>query len=309
MNTDVQMIETNGIVLEVERTRPAPGDANNKLALCLHGFPEHAHSWRHQVPLLSELGYEVWAPNLRGYGRSSRPPQVSDYAIETLVADVAGLIDAAGHEETVLIAHDWGGVIAWVFAMQKTRPLDRLIVLAAPHPTTFSSSLRHLSQLRRSWYVLFFQLPWLPEWVARHSDAGKLIRDSASFPERFSDEDLRPYREQARQPGAAEAMIHYYRALVRGGGMRRLRRLGTPMIETPTLLLYGEEDVALGLETIAGVETHVRDLTLRTLPRVSHWIQQDVPEVTNEMLRAYLEGRPVPALTWEARLAPPDEGS
>lgn len=306
MSGESQFIEANGMVFEVTRSRPAPGEANHKLALCLHGFPEHAHSWRHQVPLLTELGYEVWVPNLRGYGRSSRPRGVSDYAIEALMDDVAGLIDAAGKSEVVLIAHDWGGVIAWYFAIRRLRPLEKLIILAAPHPATGLRALRSARQLLRSWYVFFFQIPALPEWLVRRGDAGELIRDTASFPERFGTADLAIYRDQAREPGAAEAMIHYYRALVRGGGLRRQRRLGIPRIDTPTLLLYGEEDQALGLETIRGVEEHVRDLTLRTLPRVSHWIQQDVPEVTNAMIRAYLESEPVPELHWEAQLRTPE---
>ena len=105
-----------------------------QLALCLHGFPEHSFSWRHQLPMLAELGYLAWAPNLRGYGRSSRPEGMEAYGIENLMTDVADLIDASGCRETVLIAHDWGAVIAWYFAMRRIRPLSKLIILNVPHP-------------------------------------------------------------------------------------------------------------------------------------------------------------------------------
>ena len=300
--SETKMIEANRVAFEVEILRPAPGEANHKLALCLHGFPEHAHAWRHQLPMLAELGYEVWAPNLRGYGNSSRPPAVADYAIEVLMDDVAGLIDAAGRDEVVLIAHDWGGVIAWYFAMRRLRPLAKLIILAAPHPVPALRALRQWQQLKRSWYVFFFQLPGVPEWFVRRSNAKSMIEATAANPQNFGEEDLAVFREQMRRPGAASAMIHYYRALVRGGGAWRQRRLGYPPIEIPTLLLFGEKDVALSLETVRGTEEVVTNLTLRTLPRVSHWIQQDVPEVTNTMIRAFLEDKTVPTLRWEAIL-------
>lgn len=302
MSVETKIVEANRMAFEVAILRPGPGEAKQQLALCLHGFPEHAHAWRHQLPMLAGLGYEVWAPNLRGYGNSSRPPDVADYAIEALLEDVAGLIDASGYREVTLIAHDWGGVIAWYFAMRKLRPLTKLVVLAAPHPAPAMRALRSAAQLRKSWYVFFFQLPGLPEWFLRRSDPGALIRDTALYPEHFRDEDLKVFRDNTRRPGAAAAMINYYRAMLRGGGARRQQKLGYPQIETPTLLVYGEEDLALGLETLRGTEEFVADLTLRTLPRVSHWIQQDVPEIANAMIQAFLEGRRVPELRWEAVL-------
>ncbi len=301
MPVDTTFIEANGLTFEVDRLRPDPETANGKLALCLHGFPEHAHAWRHQLPMLGELGYEVWAPNLRGYGKSSCPQAVADYAIEALMDDVAGLIDASGYDEVSLVAHDWGGVIAWYFATRRLRPLERLVVLAAPHPVPAMKALGLPRQLRKSWYVFFFQLPGLPEWLLRRGDPGELMRETALYPERFSDADCQVYRDNARRPGGARAMIHYYRALVRGGAWRQ-RKLGFPVIEVPTLLLYGEDDMALGPETVRGTDELVADLTLRMLPRVSHWIQQDVPEVANGMIRAFLLGKRVPELRWKAKL-------
>ncbi len=299
---ETRFVEANGLPFEVEIHRPPAGRANHKVALCLHGFPEHAHAWRHQLPMLADLGFEAWAPNLRGYGNSARPPAMRDYAIEALMGDVAGLIDATPFEDVVLIAHDWGGVIAWYFAMRRVRPLAKLVILAAPHPKPALRAMRHPRQIARSWYVFFFQLPGLPEWFLRRSDPAAMIRKHATFPERFSADDLAVFRDNARRPGAAAAMIHYYRALLWGGGALRQHRLGYPVIETPTLLLFGEEDVALTLETVRGTEEVVRNLTLRTLPRVSHWIQQDLPDETNAMIRAFLGEERVPELRWEARL-------
>ena len=269
-----------------------------RLALCLHGFPEHAYSWRHQMPLLARLGYQVWAPNLRGYGNSSRPLRMQDYAIEELLEDIAELIDASGCKETVLIGHDWGAVIAWLFAIRKRRPLERLVIMNVPHPAVMEATLRKSrEQMWRSWYVLFFQLPAVPEFLMKlrgPDKIGEMFRRTSERPAAFSDEDVKVYVENISHPGAFSAMINYYRAVVRGGGAKRQRRLGYPVIETPTLMIWGEEDIALSRETTLGTEKYVSRLTLRYLPGVSHWVQQEEPQTVNEMLEAYLTDARVP---------------
>lgn len=267
----------------------------DRLALCLHGFPETWFSWRHQMPHLAALGYRVWAPDLRGYGESDRPLRLEDYAIERLLEDVANLIDAAGPRETMLLAHDWGAVIAWYFAMRKLRPLSRLVILNVPHPAPMARELRHWRQLRRSWYGAFFQIPWLPDRIlaARGARAvGQAMLRSSCDPSRFPKEVLDVYRRAASTPGATTAMLHYYRALVRGGGARRQQKLGFPVIDVPTLMVWGEEDVALTKETTFGTGDYVRDLTIRYLPGVSHWVQQEAPERVNALLEAWLTGKP-----------------
>jgi len=292
-------VQANGLRFHVASC----GDGD-RLALCLHGFPECWYSWRHQIPLLARLGYRVWAPDLRGYGESERPPRVADYAIEHLLDDVGGLIDASGARSTLLIGHDWGGVIAWYFALRRVRPLDRLVVMNLPHPAIMERALRTWRQLRRSWYVLFFQIPRLPEALLRargYHAIGEAFRRTAVDPSRFPDEALQVFRASAARPGALTAMLNYYRALVRGGSGERQRALGYPVIDTPTLFLWGDEDTALGKETTEGTEQYVSDLTLRHLPRVSHWIQQEAPEMVNAMLEAWLTGRPVPEAAELAR--------
>jgi pimeloyl-ACP methyl ester carboxylesterase len=287
-----ESVRANGLRFHVA----ACGDGE-RLALCLHGFPECWYSWRFQLPLLARLGYRAWAPDLRGYGETDRPPHVRDYAIERLMEDVAGLIDASRASATTLLAHDWGAIVAWYFAMRRLRPLDRLVIMNVPHPAVGERAMRTLRQLRKSWYVFLFQLPWLPEraLAARHYRAiGEAFRTMAVDKTRFPDEVLAVYRENAARPGALTAMINYYRALVRGGGAARQRKLGYPVIDTPTLMIWGEQDIALGKETTYGTERYVHDLTLRYLPNASHWVQQDAPETVNAMLEAWLSGRPVP---------------
>jgi len=296
-----EFVEANRLRFEVDMC-----GEGERLALCLHGFPEHSFSWRHQLPMLADLGYRAWAPNLRGYGHSSRPEGVAAYGIDHLMADVAGLIDAAGCRETVLIAHDWGAVIAWFFAMRRLRPLSRLVICNVPHPVPARAAMSgNVAQLRKSWYILFFQIPWLPEQLLGRNGAravGEAIRGSSVHPERFPDEVIAVYQRNAAQAGALTAMINYYRALVRGGGARRQREAGYPLIDAPTLMVWGEEDVALTKETTFGTEAYVRDLTVRYLPRVSHWVQQEAPEIVNPMIKAFLMGEAVPHLRWEPRL-------
>jgi len=291
---DHRFVEANGLRFHV-----AECGSGDKLALLLHGFPECWYSWRRQMPMLARLGYRAWAPDLRGYGRSERPARMEDYAIEKLVEDVAGLIDAAPARETVLIAHDWGGIIAWAFAMRRLRPLTKLVVMNLPHPACFQREFRKWRQFRRSWYALLFQLPRLPEALLRARDyraIGEAFRSSAIDKSRFPDEVLQIYRENAARPGALKAMVDYYRAFGRGGGGARQRARGYPLIDIPTLLLWGEEDVALCRETTLGTEAYVPNLTLRYLPRVSHWVQQEAPEVVNAMLEAFLTDQPVPEM-------------
>lgn len=288
-------VAANGLEFEVATCGNGP-----RFALLLHGFPECNHSWRHQLPMLAEMGYTAWAPNLRGYGGTTRPERVRDYSMRHLVDDVAGLIDAAGGEETLLVGHDWGGAIAWVFALARIRPLERFIVMNLPHPLRFRQGLKTLAQLRRSWYIFFFQIPWLPEAVLGVDGARRvsgMIRGSAVRKDRFPGEDLEVYRRNAAQPGAIKAMLAYYRAYLRYPMDRNLARSIHQTLETPTLMLWGEEDTALGRELTVGTDELVSDLTLRYLPGVSHWVQQEAPETVNAMIEAWLEGRDVPQVT------------
>lgn len=286
---DMQLVQTKGLRFEV-----AVAGEGERLALLLHGFPECAYSWRHQIPLLARLGYRVWAPNLRGYGASERPEGVAEYTIDKLEQDVADLIDASGAKHVTLVAHDWGAVIAWTFAMGGLRPLDRLVIMNVPHPACFERGIRTLRQLRRSWYIFFFQIPWLPETLiaARGYEAiERSFRGMAVDKSRFPDEVIDVYKKNAAEPGALTAMVSYYRAIPRSTRIQRAR--GYPKIEVPTLMVWGEQDAALGKELTYGTDEYVSDLTLRYLPGVSHWVQQEAPERVNAILEAWLTGKPV----------------
>ena len=279
-----RMIHANGIDFELAET-----GSGDRLALCLHGFPELNFSWRYQMPLLAARGWRVWAPNLRGYGASSRPDGVRAYGLDHLLDDVAALIDASGAREVMIVAHDWGAIIAWAFAIRKLRPIRQLVIMNVPHPMVAVREIRRWEQLKRSWYVFFFQLPWLPEWAFGRNHAAairKAFVGMAVDKTRFPPAVLDIYASAAQRPGALRAMINFYRALLR---YPRVVDLGDGRVDVPVLMVWGEEDSALGIGCTRGTEAWVDDLTLKRLPGVSHWVQQEAPEATNAALEVFVQ--------------------
>jgi epoxide hydrolase 4 len=276
-------VEANGLTFACDEM--GTGDA---VALCLHGFPESRFSWRHQLPVLARAGWRAVAPDMRGYGDTSRPIEKQAYAMDHLVADAAALFDAYAARRRLLVAHDWGALIAWTFAMRQVRPLDGLIIMNVPHPEIFRTVLqRSWRQKARSWYVAFFQLPVLPE-LALTAFHARAVRDAflgmAIDKSAFPADVLDHYCKNALRPGATTAMVNYYRA--------NFGLLGadaaSPAIETPTLMIWGEEDTALGLELTEGYGPYVRDFELKRLPKVSHWVQQEAPSAVNAHMSDWL---------------------
>ena len=291
-DTSTIRVLANDITFEV-----ATAGAGQRLALLLHGFPEHAFSWRFQMPLLARMGYRVWAPNLRGYGGTDTPRGLAAYRTELLVKDVAGLIRAAGAQETMLVGHDWGGWLAWLLAMQYPELIQRLVVLNEPHPACFLREFKWPPQFFRSWYMLFFQVPVLPEFllgIRQGRVIAKSIRWTAADTSRFPDDVIEVYRRNAVRPGGLNAMLNWYRGLFRGGGLRRSRDRGFPTIQTPTLFIWGDADRFFRAGTMHGIEQYAPNLTFRALPGVSHWVQQEAPEEVNVILEAWLLGKSVP---------------
>ncbi|MBU2135946.1 MAG: alpha/beta hydrolase [Alphaproteobacteria bacterium] len=285
MTITTRTIEANGFAFAVDEA--GQGD---RLALCLHGFPESRFSWRAQMPVLAGLGYRVWAPDLRGYGETEPKPQdVDSYRMERLLEDVAALIDVAGAREVMLVAHDWGAAVAWTFAARKVRPLSRLVIMNVPHPAVFAQVLRRSpKQMLRSWYMAFFQIPGLPERMLLANDARAIRRafsGMAKDKSRFPDAVLDRYSADAQRPGALTGMINWYRAAARHPDFMR-----DPWakIEIPTLVIWGEADAALGLETLEGTDAFVADLQIKRLPGVSHWVQQEAPEAVNALMADWL---------------------
>lgn len=258
------------------------------LVLLLHGFPELWLAWRKQIPALAASGFRAVAPDLRGYNLSEKPRGVASYRMEKLAGDVANLVRHLGYERTFLVGHDWGGAIAWCVPALHPGLVERLAILNAPHPVLFKRKLGTLAQARRSSYVFFFQLPFLPERsLTRHRAGflkGMLRRDPVTSGA-FSPEEIEAYREAFLRPGAATAAINYYRAAFRGG--TRIPGFRRSLDGVPTLVLWGERDRYLGPELLDGLDALVPDLRLVRIPDASHWLPSDAPDLVNAELTAF----------------------
>jgi pimeloyl-ACP methyl ester carboxylesterase len=266
-----------------------PGDA--PLCLLLHGFPEFWYAWRHQIPVLRDAGDRVVAPDLRGYNLSGKPPGVASYRLEVLCADVEQLIAELGHNDAVLIGHDWGGLIAWHYAMRRPQTIRRLVVMNCPHPGHQLAMMASPRQLRKSWYMLFFQLPWLPERWAKRSGFSALRRVFRYDPQRrdaFSDEDIDRY-VAAFSAGGMKYPMHYYRALLRRNPFDAHKQLRP--IDVPTQVIWGAADSALGLEYAEPPAKWVWDLRMDVIDDASHWVHADRPEKVNALLLDFLGAR------------------
>ncbi len=258
------------------------------LVVLLHGFPEFWYSWRFQIPVLAEHGYRVVAPDLRGYNKTEKPK--SGYDIPTLLRDIAGLIEGLGEERAIIVGHDCGGVLAWQFAIDYPQMTERLIVLNAPHPWAMQRELRTPAQLRKSWYIFAFQVPWLPEYLLGRDHAqaiGRMLYASALQKAAFPPDAIAKYQEAISKPGALKAALSYYRQFLRHGTRALSSR--TLRVDAPTLLVWGEQDVALGIELTHHLEEWVPDLRVRYLPESGHWVQQEQPEQVNRLLLEFLQ--------------------
>ena len=262
------------------------------LIILLHGFLEFWYTWRYQIPPLAEAGFRVIAPDMRGYNTSEKPIGVRSYRLETLVDDVVGLVRHAGESRAVITGDDWGGGIAWAVAIQRPDVVDKLIALNAPHPAAFLQELRTLEQMRRSWYMLFFQLPWLPEMAFRFGNYALIDRVLRRDPVRadaFSEDDIRQYKQAAAQPGALTAGVNYYRAAFRRNPIRAVRDLRRT-VHVPTLLVWGEQDRYLSPSLAERTKRWASNIRVERLPDASHWVQIDARERVSQLMTDFLHG-------------------
>ena len=255
------------------------------LVVLLHGFPEFWFSWRRQLPALAAAGFRAVALDQRGYNLSSKPRGLEHYRVERLARDVAQTIAhfghqqaAAGHEQASVIGHDWGGGVAWAFAMRYPERLHKLAIIDAPHPLTFAQHLRKPDQLRKSWYMFFFQLPWLPEAALRAGNFA-VVRRQLHAPE---------YVEALSRPGALTATINYYRALFRRG-LPALRAAARTPIHAPVLIIWGDRDAFLGPDLAEPPASLVPNRRVERLADVGHWPHLEQPERVNDLLTRFLK--------------------
>ncbi len=282
-------VDTNGVRLHVVQAGPETGP----LVLLLHGFPEFWYGWKAQIDVLAEAGYRVWAPDQRGYNLSDKPDGIDAYQLDTLVADVVGLIDAAGRQKAIIVGHDWGGIVAWWLAVSHPERVERLVILNVPHPAVTRTFIRQYpEQLLRSWYIAFFQLPVLPEWIMGINRSAMLARTlrTSSRPDTFSPNELEQYRTAWSQPGAVRSMINWYRALIR----RPLARRPSVRVTMPTLIIWGIHDQFLKRE-LAQASLRLCDDGRVEYLDTTHWVQHEAPQRVNELIKvftAYTLSRP-----------------
>jgi pimeloyl-ACP methyl ester carboxylesterase len=279
MKYEESYIETNGIRLHVMQAGPKSGPP----VILLHGFPEFWYGWRHQIPALVDAGYRVIVPDQRGYNLSDKPNGVKAYGVYELVNDIVGLIDSLDYEKVNLAGHDWGAVVAWTLAISNPKRLHRLSIINVPHPAVMSAFLRRdLEQLRRSWYVFSFQIPWLPERGLSANDwrgAERVLRGSGKI-HTFTKKDIKKYKEAWSQPNAMTSMINWYRAAFR-------YRPSMPKdwrVRVRTLMIWGMKDVALTYRMARPSMDYCDDGRLIFFEEDTHWVQHDEAEEVNRLL-------------------------
>jgi pimeloyl-ACP methyl ester carboxylesterase len=256
------------------------------LVILLHGFPEFWYSWRHQIAPLAQAGYRVVAPDMRGYDLSDRPQSWRSYDTSLLADDIAGLIHSFGEQQAYVVGHDWGAAVAYTVAMARPEVVRRLAILNVPHTARMLEGFRTLKQLRKSWYMFFFQIPKLPEYLIARDDfsfAKRSLRSDSK--DAFTDEDLERYVEAWSQPGALTGMINYYRAALRRSPRKALAQMKP--IKAPTLVIWGMRDRHIGSELAVPAPEWVPDVRFEPIPEATHWVQHDAPERVTELLLGF----------------------
>ncbi len=280
--------QVGGVKLHYARAGNGP-----RLVVLIHGFPEFWYSWRHQLLDLSASGeFTVVAPDMRGVNLSEERESVSDFEVRNLVDDVIGLIHVLGFEKASVVGHDWGAGTAWGAARFHPEAVEKVAALQVPPPDIWRKNLS-LRQLLASWYMFFFQLPWLPEWLLTAKDfegLAKGIQNSTAVPGVITDEDIEEYKVAWGRRSTVRSGINVYRANI----MKRIfgRRTEMPKIKVPALFIYGEQDNAILSSSVEGVAEVVQgDYTEIRIPESAHWVQVEAREKVSKALVDFLSDR------------------
>jgi pimeloyl-ACP methyl ester carboxylesterase len=283
VDAESRMVDVGDVRLHVVLAGPEDGDP----VVLLHGFPEFWYAWKDHVGPLANEGYRVVVPDLRGYHLSDKPSSVAAYAPDALAGDVTGLLDALGLDDAHVVGHDWGGFLAWWVGLHDPERVRTLSALNLPHPSAFREAIRRDWEQRfRSLYVLFFQLPRLPELIAEATDYRPLtlVMRRTSQPGTFNEADFDRYRAAWSRPGAYRAMLNWYRAVVRANPRPR-----SDGCEPPTLVLWGAKDAflsrSMALESVRFCEA----AHLVVLDEATHWLHHEEPVRVRDELTTHFE--------------------
>lgn len=263
------------------------GPSDGPLAILLHGFPDCWRTWRHLIDPLVEAGFRVMAPDQRGYNLSDKPEGISAYGLERLCDDVEGLIDASGQQRATLIGHDWGAAVAWWMAQRRPQRVARAVVINVPHPLQLRRDLwTRPAQLLRSAYMIFFLIPWLPEFLLLQGRGARLVGTlrAMSRPGSWTHDELAALRSAWTQPGAMTAMLNWYRALL----LEPLSLEDQGLVEPPLLAIWGQDDPVLTLESGQRSMARCRQGRLHPIPNAGHWPHIDAPEAVRDAIMDFI---------------------
>lgn len=278
MQTTRHRVATNGVTLTVHTAGPPDGP----MVLLLHGFPESADGWRRQLPALAAAGWFCVAPDLRGYADSDRPARVRDYRVDTLVADVLGVADHFGRARFHVVSHDWGGILGWWLALDHAPRVASFAALNIPHPRVM---LRHVlttpRQMRKSWYILAFQLPFAERALTVDALTRVMFGNTTTKP--FTPDEVAGWQERWSPPGAARSMIAWYRAVLRHPVWPRNDR-----VTRPTAIVFGQRDLALDWRMAPLSAARCDDAAVHLLPDAGHFVQHDAADEVNALLLDFL---------------------
>ena len=285
MSVTHKQVKVNDVFLHV-----AQQGNGTKLVVLLHGWPEFWYTWRYQIPALAKE-YTVFAPDLRGFNKSDKPTGISHYKADVVASDIAELIKQSGYEKAYIVGHDWGGAIAWTFSSLYPELTEKLAILNCPHPKEMLRQIKkNPSQLVKSWYMFLHQIPLLPELILELTLPQffkTFIRGWMRNPQNFTDEDLKAFVTAYKEEGALTGSINYYRAMMQTKPNLSVFKQKT---KAPTLLIWGEDDKALGKELTYNTKDYVdADLDIKYIKNCSHWIQNDCPDLVNQYLLEFFK--------------------
>lgn len=282
---EFRVFHVNGVALHVVLA----GLASGKPLVFLHGFPEFWFGWRHQIDYFVSSGYRVIIPDQRGYNLSEKPAGIASYSIDLLAKDVVGVLDAVTDSKAFVVGHDWGASVTWYLAARYPERVSHAAMLSVPHPRVFIKNLiTNPAQLRKSWYVFFFQLPWLPERILRRRDWALLVRALRDTSPRgvFSDADFEQYKESWNREGALATMLNWYRAALLSPSKFAVDREAS-RVKVPALLIWGKHDQfadeAMARESLQ----YCDDGRLEVFETATHWVQHEKPAQVNTLLSQF----------------------
>ena len=285
-----EFADVNGVRLHYARA------GQGKLILFVHGFPEFWYAWK---DLLPEFGRDhlAVAPDMRGYNLSSKPTDVTDYAVPHLVDDLRALARSLGHEKFILVAHDWGGGVAWSLGIHHPECLEKLVIINAPHPALFERELNcNPAQQAASQYMLLFRSPKAEATLSANNYAFLVdaVLTRGLKKGHFTEDDRQTYLTAWSQPGALTGSLNWYRAAGIGPPTSSDKAhsfepsAGPSKVSVPTLVIWGEKDQALVKENLDGLDQHVPDLTVRRIADGTHWVIHEQPALVAAHIREFI---------------------